>query len=161
MLCTAAAFLISCQTRFSDEINVTMILVIGLVILFTWGMFAAIGVMLCKHKYCGDNSVHHETSLKEAAKNLMMFVTLFFLLGLSSIFTNLLFLPELFVQQHDRNLLFTIARWTIVNVQGPALLIFQGVKLKEIRLLWHRWVTVLLQITFISNLVGYLFNKNY
>ena len=63
------------------------------------------------------------------------------LLGLSNIFADLLYLAEFFL---NTNVLFNIAGLTIVNIQGPALLAFQGMKLKEVRTLWHRWITLLL-----------------
>ena len=134
----------SCQARFSDKIAITLVAVLSLVILFLWGMFGVIGVMLCKHRYCGNSSAHHESSLKETARNFMMFATLSVLLGLSNIFTNLIFAVRLFLQQPNTYTLLTIAALTIANIQGPALLVFQGVKLKEVRTLWHRWITFLL-----------------
>ena len=132
---------ISCRAMFSDKIAITLVAVFGIVILFLWGMFGVIGVMLCKHKYCGNSSTHHESSLKETAKNCIMFATLSVLLGLSNIFADLLYLAEFFL---NTNVLFNIAGLTIVNIQGPALLAFQGMKLKEVRTLWHRWITLLL-----------------
>ena len=121
-----------------------VIAVIHLLILFIWGMFAVIGVMLCKHKYL-SNSDRNDSSLKEAFKNFIMFLTLSVLLGLSNIFPYLLYIVEFIVSHPNSNPLIRIFGSTIVNMQGPALLVFQGVKLKEVRTLWHRWITVLLK----------------
>ena len=95
-------------------------------------MFGVIGVMLCKHRYCGNSSAHHESSLKETAKNFMMFATLSVLLGLSNLFTILIFIVGIFVQQPNTITLFNIAGLTVTNIQGPVLLVFQGMKLKEV-----------------------------
>ena len=108
-------------------------------------MFGVIGVMLCKHRYCGNSSAHHESSFKETVRNFMMFVTLSVILGLSNLFIILIFIVGLFFRQHNTIALFGIAGLTLANTQGPALLIFQGVKLKEVQTLWYRWITLLLQ----------------
>ena len=134
----------SCQARFSDKIAITLVAVFGIVILFLWGMFGVIGVMLCKHRFCGNSSAHHESSFKETAKNFMMFATLSVLLGLSNHFTILISAVGAFVQQHNTIALFGIAGLILANTQGPALLVFQGVKRKEVRTLWHHWITLLL-----------------
>ena len=136
--------IISCQAGFSRIIIIMVIAVIHLLILFIWGMFAVIGVMLCKHKYL-SNSDRNESSLKEAVKNFIMFLTLSVLLGLSNIFPYLLYIIQFIVYHPNSNPLIRIFGSTIVNMQGPALLVFQGVKLKEVRTLWHRWITVLLK----------------
>ena len=134
----------SCQAKFSRIIALLQVVIVNLLILFIWGMFAVIGVMICKHKYL-SNSDHYESSLKEAFKNFILFLTLSVLLGLSNIFSNLLFIVEFIVYHPHPNPLLRIFGITIINMQGPALLVFQGVKLKEVQTLWHRWINLILE----------------
>ena len=133
----------SCQAKFSNN-SIMVLVLIGLILFFIWGMFGVIGVMLCKNKYCSNSARQHEKN--HAVKNFTIFLTLFVLLGLANIFTNFLFLADYLLQKSNtNNSLFTIVGFTIVHIQGPALLVFQGVKLKEVRSLWQHWITVLLQ----------------
>ena len=74
----------------------------------------------------------------------MILVTLFVLLGVSSVFSQGLYIVGIALGQSPTNNAVFVVGIIIIHMQGLALFVFQGVRLREIQQLWYKWIQPLI-----------------
>ena len=106
----------------------------------TWTIFIVIVIKMV-HKSHQAVTGEHFATVKELKKDLLILGTLFVLLGLSLVFYATIFLATGVVEDRSASTspLFIVGIVTAL-LQGPALFLLQGVRLKEVRQLWYQWL---------------------
>ena len=106
----------------------------------TWTIFIVIAIKLFQKSH-KTVTVEILAKTKELKKDLLILATLFVLLGMSLVFTAIFILASGVLQDISAltSPLFIIGL-VIGFLQGPALFLLQGVRLREIRQLWYQWL---------------------
>ena len=103
-----------------------------------WTTFIVITITLL-HKHCKALTTEQLATVRELRKDFLILVTLFVLLGMPHVVTAALFLASTALQNQTAFILFIIGS-VIALLQGPALFLLQGVRLREVRQLWYQWL---------------------
>ena len=106
----------------------------------TWTIFIVITIKLLQKSHKAITTENLATT-KELKKDFLILATLFVLLGMSLVFTAALILASGVFQDRSASTspLFNIGL-VITLLQGPALFLLQGVRLREVRQLWYQWL---------------------
>ena len=103
-----------------------------------WTIFTVITVTLLYRSYKAVTTEQVAT-VKELRKDFLILVTLFVLLGMPLVVTVALFIANAALQNQTAFILFIIGS-VIILLQGPALFVLQGVRVRKVRQLWYQWL---------------------